>query len=69
MASSTAGLLQRLHEQSQTEVITRARAQFQGSSQEFQDLAEEYDMLAPRLRGRTTTLDFESGLEFTVVVS
>ncbi|REG51838.1 putative O-methyltransferase YrrM [Paraburkholderia sp. BL6669N2] len=77
MPSSTTGLLQRLHEQSQTEVIARARAQFQGSSQEFQDLAEEYDMLAPRLRGRfletlgLSSEDFESsqGTPLSLAVS
>ncbi len=32
--------------------MARARAQFQGSHAEFMTLADEYDMLAPRLRGR-----------------
>jgi predicted O-methyltransferase YrrM len=66
MASSTAVLLQRLHKESEAEVIARARAQFQGSSEEFLTLAEEYETLAPRLRGRfletlgLSSEDFES---------
>jgi predicted O-methyltransferase YrrM len=66
MTSSTAVLLQRLHEQSEAEVIARARAQFHGSSEEFVTLAEEYETLAPRLRGRfletlgLSSEDFES---------
>jgi predicted O-methyltransferase YrrM len=70
-------LLQRLHEQSQTEVMTRARAQYQGSSEEFLTLAEEYDTLAPRLRGRfletlgLSSEDFESsqGTPLSLAVS
>ncbi|PQV50085.1 O-methyltransferase [Paraburkholderia sp. BL21I4N1] len=66
MTSTTTALLQRLHEQSLTEIMARARSQFHGSSEEFMALADEYDMLAPRLRGRfleshgLTTEDFES---------
>lgn len=66
MASSTTVLLRRLHEQSQAEVMARARAQFQGSSEEFMTLAEEYETIAPRLRGRfletlgLSSEDFES---------
>jgi predicted O-methyltransferase YrrM len=52
MTSTATTLLHRLHEQSQTEVMARAQAQFRGSSEEFLTLAEEYDTLAPRLRGR-----------------
>jgi predicted O-methyltransferase YrrM len=52
MTSAATTLLRRLHEQSQTEVMARARAQFQGSIEEFLSLADEYDTLAPRLRGR-----------------
>ena len=44
-------LLQRLHEESRTEIVARARAQFQGSNEDFLSLAEEYDAIAPRLRG------------------
>ncbi|RKT22123.1 hypothetical protein B0G69_5546 [Paraburkholderia sp. RAU2J] len=40
-----------VHEQSQTELIARAQAQFHGSSEESLTLAEDYDTLAPRLRG------------------
>jgi predicted O-methyltransferase YrrM len=77
MASSTTVLLRRLHEQSQTEVIAHARAQFQGSSNEFLTLAEEYDTLAPRLRGRfletleLSSEDFESsrGTPLSLAVS
>ncbi|MFM0672111.1 O-methyltransferase [Paraburkholderia sediminicola] len=76
MASSTT-VLRRLHEQSQTEVIARARAQFHGSSDEFLTLAEEYDTLAPRLRGRfletpgLSSEDFESsqGTRLSLAVS
>jgi predicted O-methyltransferase YrrM len=77
MTSSTTVLLQRLHEQSQTEVIARARAQFRGSSEEFLTLAEEYETLAPRLRGRfletlgLSSEDFESsqGTPLSLAVS
>ena len=51
MASPTIALLQRLHEESRTEIVARARAQFQGSNEDFLSLAEEYDAIAPRLRG------------------
>ncbi|CAB3793558.1 O-methyltransferase [Paraburkholderia fynbosensis] len=66
MTSTATTLLHRLHEQSQTEVMARARARFRGSSEEFLTLAEEYDTLAPRLRGRfletlgLSSEDFES---------
>jgi predicted O-methyltransferase YrrM len=66
MTSTATTLLRRLHEQSQAEVMTRARAQFHGSSDEFLTLADEYDTLAPRLRGRfletlgLSSEDFES---------
>lgn len=77
MTSSSAVLLRRLHEQSQTEVIARAQAQFEGSSEEFLTLAEEYDTLAPRLRGRfletlgLSSEDFESsqGTSLSLAVS
>jgi predicted O-methyltransferase YrrM len=66
MNSSASVLLRQLHEQSQTEVMARAQAQFRGSSEAFLTLAEEYDTLAPRLRGRfletlgLSSEDFES---------
>lgn len=77
MASSTTALLRRLHEESQSEVIARAQAQFQGSSDEFLTLAEEYETLAPRLRGRfletlgLSSDDFESsqGTPLSLAVS
>ncbi|WP_027801784.1 O-methyltransferase [Paraburkholderia dilworthii] len=77
MASSSAVLLRQLHEQSQTEIIARAQAQFEGSSDEFLTLAEEYDTLAPRLRGRfletlgLSSEDFESsqGTPLSLAVS
>ncbi|MFM0730555.1 class I SAM-dependent methyltransferase [Paraburkholderia sediminicola] len=70
-------LLRRLHQQSRTEVMARARAQFQGSSDEFVTLAEDYDTLAPRLRGRfletlgLSSEDFESsqGTPLSLAVS
>ncbi|RBL67263.1 SAM-dependent methyltransferase, partial [Pseudomonas sp. MWU13-2625] len=52
MTSPTIAPLQRLHEESRTEIIARARAQFQGSNEVFLSLAEEYDAIAPRPRGR-----------------
>lgn len=77
MASSSAVLLRHLHEQSQKEVMARARAQFDGSSEEFLTLAEDYDTLAPRLRGRfletlgLSSEDFESsqGTPLSLAVS
>ena len=77
MTSTTTMLLQRLHEQSRTEMMIRARAQFSGSSDEFLTLAEEYDTLAPHLRGRfletlgLSTEDFESaqGTALSLAVS
>jgi predicted O-methyltransferase YrrM len=52
MTSPTTVLLQRLHEESRSEIVARARAQFHGSNEDFLSLAEEYDAIAPRLRGR-----------------
>ncbi|VWC62719.1 SAM-dependent methyltransferase [Burkholderia lata] len=52
MASPTTVLLRRLHEESRTEIVARARAQFQGSNEDFLSLADEYEAIAPRLRGR-----------------
>ncbi|WP_193098386.1 O-methyltransferase [Burkholderia sp. Z1] len=77
MASPTLGLLRRLHEESRTEIIARARAQFQGSNEDFLSLADEYDAIAPRLRGRfletlgLSTDDFESsqGSSLSLAVS
>jgi predicted O-methyltransferase YrrM len=77
MSPSTAVLLRELHEQSQSEVIARACAQFQGSSEEFLTLADEYETLAPRLRGRfletlgLSSEDFESsqGAPLSLAVS
>ncbi|WP_446902872.1 O-methyltransferase [Burkholderia sp. YIM B11467] len=66
MDSPTLGLLRQLHEESRTEIIARARAQFQGSNEDFLSLADEYDAIAPRLRGRfletlgLSTDDFEA---------
>ncbi|MDN7931594.1 class I SAM-dependent methyltransferase [Burkholderia metallica] len=66
MASPTLALLQRLHDESRTEIVARARAQFQGSNEDFLSLADEYEAIAPRLRGRFLetlglfTDDFES---------
>ncbi|CAG4925980.1 O-methyltransferase [Paraburkholderia gardini] len=77
MTSTATMLLRRLHEQSQTEVMARARAQFHGSNEEFLTLAEDYDTLAPRLRGRfletlgLSSEDFESsqGTALSLAVS
>lgn len=77
MTSTTTMLLQQLHEQSRTELMIRARAQFPGASDEFQSLAEEYDTLAPHLRGRfletlgLSSEDFESaqGAALSLAVS
>lgn len=77
MTPATTVLLQQLHEQSQTEVIARARAQFHGSNEEFLTLADEYETLAPRLRGRfletlgLSSEDFESsqGTPLSLAVS
>jgi predicted O-methyltransferase YrrM len=77
MSSSTTVLLRRLHEQSRTEVIAHARTRFQGSSEEFMNFAEEYETLAPRLRGRfletlgLSSEDFESsqGAPLSLAVS
>lgn len=77
MTSTATALLRQLHEQSQTEVMARARAQFHGSSAEFLTLADEYDTLAPRLRGRfletlgLSSEDFETsqGTSLSLAVS
>jgi len=77
MTPATTVLLQQLHERSQTEVIARARAQFHGSNEEFLTLADEYETLAPRLRGRfletlgLSSEDFESsqGTPLSLAVS
>ncbi|MBW9105423.1 O-methyltransferase [Paraburkholderia phenoliruptrix] len=77
MTPTTALLLRQLHEQSEAEITARARGQFQGSSEEFLDLADEYDTLAPRLRGRfletlgLSSEDFESsqGTPLSLAVS
>lgn len=66
MTPPTIALLQRLHEESRAEIIARARAQFQGSNEAFLTLGDEYEALAPRLRGRFLEMlglsseDFES---------
>ncbi|MPV60748.1 SAM-dependent methyltransferase [Burkholderia sp. HI2761] len=52
LASTIDVLLQRLHEESRSEIIARARAQFQGPNAAFPTLVDEYEALAPRLRGR-----------------
>lgn len=52
MTSAVTALLQRLHEQSHAEIMTRARTQFRGSNAEFMRLADEFETLAPGLRGR-----------------
>lgn len=57
--------------------MARARAQFHGSNEEFLTLAEDYDTLAPRLRGRfletlgLSSEDFESsqGTALSLAVS
>ncbi|HGO6122811.1 TPA: O-methyltransferase [Burkholderia cepacia] len=77
MASSTAVLLRRLHEESRTEIIARARAQFPGSNEELLSLAEEYEAIAPRLRGRfletfglfTDDFDAPEGSRLSLAVS
>ncbi|WP_423379040.1 O-methyltransferase [Burkholderia sp. LMG 32019] len=66
MASPTIDLLQRLHEESRYEIIARARTQFQGSNEDFLSLTDEYEAIAPCLRGRfletlgLSTDDFDS---------
>lgn len=45
-------LLSKLHEQSETQLYARARTQFQGSDEEFLNLARQYGNLAPRVRGK-----------------
>ncbi|WP_431018552.1 O-methyltransferase [Burkholderia cepacia] len=66
MTSTTHVFLQRLREESRSEIIARARARFQGANEAFPTLVDEYEALAPRLRGRFLetfglfTEDFES---------
>lgn len=77
MALSSTDLLQRLHGQSEAEVMNRARVQFQGSDEEFLKLAQQYDSLTPRLRGqflRTHGLssedaEFSQGTALSLAVS
>ncbi|QGZ66908.1 O-methyltransferase [Paraburkholderia acidisoli] len=77
MAPSTVSLLRRLHDQSEAEVIARAQAQLSGTQEDFLHLVEEYEMLAPRLRGRfletlgLSTEDFEAsnGTTLSLAVS
>lgn len=52
MSSSGKALLTQLHEQSDAQLMDRARAKFQGTDEAFLDLARQYAMLAPRLRGQ-----------------
>lgn len=52
MSPSSAALLKRLHEQSNDQVMGRARAQFHGTNEAFLALARQYEALAPRLKGR-----------------
>ncbi len=52
MTTALPTLLQRLHAQNRDEQIGRARAQFSGDSEAFFELVEQYDSLAPRLRGQ-----------------
>jgi hypothetical protein len=52
MASPTAVLLRRLHEESRTEIVARARAQLRAPNDALLTLVDEYESLAPRLRGR-----------------
>lgn len=49
MASPTAVLLRRLHEESRTEIVARARAQLQVPNDALPTLVDEYESLAPRL--------------------
>jgi predicted O-methyltransferase YrrM len=44
-------LLSELHDQSQAQLLARARAQFHGSDGDFLALARQYERLAPRFRG------------------
>ncbi|MBY4832600.1 O-methyltransferase [Burkholderia dolosa] len=66
MASPTAVLLRRLHEESRTEIVARARAQLQVPNDALLTLVDEYESLAPRLRGQfldglgLSSEDFES---------
>ncbi|RFU48688.1 O-methyltransferase [Paraburkholderia sp. DHOC27] len=77
MLSSHTQLLKQLHEQSNAQVMDRARAQFAGSNEAFLEVAEQYGTLAPRLRGRFlqshgfSTEDFESsqGTPLSLAVS
>lgn len=45
-------LLSNLHERSEAQLYSRARAQFHGTDEEFMNLARQYGTLAPRLRGQ-----------------
>lgn len=45
-------LLRQLHEQNLNEIMARARRQFRGPDHAFRSLAEQYNELAPRLKGR-----------------
>ena len=76
MASPTIALLQRLHEESRTEIVARARAQFQGSNEDFLSLAEEYDAIAPvcgavsrNVRAVQRRLRFPEGSPLSLAVS
>nr|WKF56523.1 hypothetical protein HUO10_000981 [Paraburkholderia busanensis] len=52
MYPSSTVLLNQLHQQSTIETMTRARSQFIGTTDEFIVLADQYNELAPRLRGK-----------------
>jgi len=77
MPSSSIELLSRLHKQNITETMARARGQFRGSNEEFLKLAEQYNTLAPRLRGeflRTHGLssndaEFSQGTDLLLAIS
>ena len=47
-----AELLSGLHRESDEEILGRARAFFQGSNEEFAELVEEYEALAPEYKGK-----------------
>lgn len=51
MNTQIPALLRQLHEQNLNEVMARARRQFRGSDEEFTSLANQYNELAPRLKG------------------
>jgi predicted O-methyltransferase YrrM len=52
VTSTSHALLQRLHAQSRAETLDRARAQLPGDNVAFVDLVDQYEALAPRLRGQ-----------------